>query len=468
MTPRYCPVYPRPIHNRWMAWWRALTGRASLLNQISETAYRMKMGRMRAPGLLTFIVNEPASVRQVMVEQNDRFPKHRVMHDLLKPLLGRSIFTSNGSAWERQRKLMEPAFETTRMEHAFPRMRASTDALMERLAQVPADQACDVEREMTHFTADTIFRTIFSTPLEAGNARRIFDCFAAFQDATSRATEPRYRPRWWNRVRGSTDHAHAATRLGGDIRELLAQQVRPRYTAYHAGKEATEQTDILAALLKARDPDTHQPLSEEELVNEVAVLYLAGHETTSSALSWCLYFLARAPDIQQRMQAELDAVLGPEPQTIELESLRSLDLTRRVFRETLRLYPPLGFLLREASQDCRLRDHDVPKGTAIVVSPWIIHRHRRYWERPDEFDPDRFLTEAGRASAAQAYLPFSIGPRVCVGAGFAQQEALLVLATLLRRYDVAPAAGRTPCPMALLTLRSDIGIRLMLRPRTGA
>jgi cytochrome P450 len=467
MEPRYCPAYPRPVHNRWMALWRALTGRASLLNQVSETAYRMKMGRMRAPGLLTFIVNEPAAVRQVMVEQNDRFPKHRVMLDLLKPLLGRSIFTSNGPAWERQRKLMEPAFETTRMEHAFPRMRASTDALMERLAKLPTDQACDVEREMTHFTADTIFRTIFSTPLEAGDARRIFDCFAAFQEATSRATEPRYRPRWWNRVLPGTDHADAAARLGREIRELLVQQVRPRYTAYHEGAEATEQTDILAALLKARDPDTQQPLSEEELVNEVAVLYLAGHETTSSALSWSLYFLARAPDIQQRVQQELDAVLGHDLQLVELESLRSLDLTRRVFRETLRLYPPLGFLLREASQDCRLRDHEVPAGTAIVVSPWIIHRHRRYWEHPDEFDPDRFLTAAGRASAAQAYLPFSIGPRVCVGAGFAQQEALLVLGTLLRRYEVAPAPGRTPCPMALLTLRSDIGIRLMLRPRAS-
>ena len=148
-----------------------------------------------------------------------------------------------------------------------------------------------------------------------------------------------------------------------------------------------------------------------------------------------------------------------------LSQLRDLDLIRRVFRETMRLYPPLGFLVREAGQPGCLRGQPTEIGETIVVSPWLIHRHRRYWARPDEFDPDRFLEPEGRQSAAQAYLPFSMGPRVCVGANFAMQEAVLVLALVLRAFEIRPGPGRPPVPVARLSLRSDRGIWLSLRPR---
>jgi cytochrome P450 len=160
---------------------------------------------------------------------------------------------------------------------------------------------------------------------------------------------------------------------------------------------------------------------------------------------------------------EASALLGDRPP--EAGDMRDLDLTRRVIRETLRLYPPLSFIVREAGQADCLRGHDIEAGDAMAISPWLIHRHRRYWERPDEFDPDRFLSEAGRASAAQAYLPFSMGPRVCVGAAFALQEATLVLAMVLRRFRLEAPPGPEPQPVARLTLRSDIGIRLKLHLR---
>lgn len=458
---KYCPAYPRPITNRWTAWWRALFGRDSLLEQLTVTSYRMQMGEARVPGHEFHTVNDPDAVRKVLVEQHATFPKHRFMDDLLKPLLGRSIFTTNGEVWARQRRLMEPAFEQTRMEHAFPLMRDAADALLRRLRAHADGAACEIEAEMTHFTADVIFRTIFSKPLAADDAERIFRAFAAFQREAPKATMPQYRPRWWQALAGDR-HRRDTVAAAGEIRALLEREVAPRHAAFHAGR-APGGADILASLLAARDPDSGQSLGVEELVNEIAVLYLAGHETSASALAWTLHFLAHDGEVQRRVQAEVDAVL--KDGTIDVDQLRELDLTRRVFREALRLYPPLGFLVREATADTCLRDKTVHAGATVVVSPWLIHRHRLYWERPDEFDPDRFLTDAGRASARSAYLPFSIGPRVCVGAGFALQEAALVLALVLREFGVEPVAGHAPMPVARLSLRSDIGVRLMLRRR---
>jgi cytochrome P450 len=457
---KYCPAYPPPLKSRWAWLWRALTGRDSLLEQLTETAYRMHMGRVPAPGHEVYVVNDPATVRRVLVEEHDTFPKHHYMHELLEPLLGDSIFTSNGEPWAQQRRMMEPAFEQTRMERVFPLMRDAADALMERLRNTSG--RCDIEVQMTHFTADVIFRTIFSRPLAAGDADRIFRAFAVFQKAAPRATMPRYRPRWWPhplRARHTREMKEAAL----EIRALLREQVAPRHAAFHAGAATGGGADILASLLEARHPQGDRPLGVEEVVNEIAVLYLAGHETSASALSWTLHVLAHDSDVQSRVHAELDARLAPGP--VELASLRDLELLRRVFRETLRLYPPLGFLVREAAQPTCLRSREVPVGTTVVISPWLMHRHRQYWERPDEFDPDRFATAAGRASAASAYLPFSMGPRVCVGAGFALQEAALALASVLREFSVAPLAGEAPMPVARLSLRSDVGIRLALLRR---
>jgi len=459
---KYCPAYPRPITNRWTAWWRALFGRDSLLEQLTVTSYRMQMGEARLPGHEFHTVNDPEAVRKVLVEQHANFPKHRFMDDLLRPLLGRSIFTSNGEDWAQQRRLMEPAFEQTRMDHAFPLMRDAAVALLERLRRYPAGATCDVEAEFTHFTADVIFRTIFSQPLAADDADRIFRAFAAFQRAAPKATMPRYRSRWWQWLAGGRPERETVE-AASEIRELLRRQVGPRHAAFHAGQTGG-QVDILASLLAAREPGTGRSLDPEELVNQIAVLYLAGHETSASALAWTLHFLAHDDAIQQRVRAEIDGVLGGAT-TVELEQLRDLDLTRRVFRETLRLYPPLSFLVREAVADTCLRDKTVHAGATVVVSPWLIHRHRLYWERPDEFDPDRFLTEAGRASARNAFLPFSIGPRVCVGAGFALQEAALVLTLVLREFAFAPLPGHDPMPVARLSLRSDRGVKLKLQPR---
>lgn len=464
MSKKFCPAYHPPAKNKLALWWRTLFGSGSLLEQITRTGYRMHMGHVRAPGAPpSWAINDPKTVRKVLIEHNDDFPKHPLMDDLLAPLLGRSIFTANGDAWRRRRKMMESAFEVTRMEHAFPLMRAAADALLERLRALPEDSPWEVEPEMSHYAVDVIHRTVFSKALDAENARRIFHAFATFQQATTVASQPRYRVRWWRKLAWGP-HAQRTQEAAEVIRSLLLAEIQPRYDAYRAGQPGPE-VDILGSLLEAREEGSGQPLTLEELLNEIAVIYLAGHETSASALSWTLHLVAHDQDVQRRVHAELDTVLGPN-QAIELRQLPKLDLLRRVFREGLRLFPPLGFLVRESRAPTCLRNQQVQQGALVFISPWLIQRHHRYWERPDEFDPDRFLTEAGRASAASAYLPFSLGPRVCVGAGFALQESALALATVLRAFALQPVpARRCPMPVAHLTLRSDIGIQLLLQKR---
>ncbi len=421
----------------------------------------MQMGKVPVPGHDMYIVNDPEAVRKVLVEESGNYPKHRFMQDLLRPLVGDSVFTSNGETWRSQRRLMEPAFDQARIDHVFPLMADAAATLMARLAVLPDGAICDIETEMTHFTADVIFRTIFSEPLPAEDAARIFSAFGEYQRAAPKVTMRKYRPGlagWWTRRRD----AGAAARSAGEIRGLLKRLVEVRYNA--AGDDAAAQrTDILASLLQARKAGTGLALGVDELVDEIAVLFLAGHETSASALAWAFHFLAHSPDVQERMHLEVQALMGEGKP--DLEGLQALELTRRVFRETLRLYPPLGFLVREAAGEGCLRDKTISPGAAVVISPWLIQRHGMYWERPDEFDPDRFLTESGRASASKAFLPFSIGPRVCVGAGFAMQEAVLALAMLVRQFRICAVDGRQPMPVARLSLRSDIGIKVKLERR---
>jgi cytochrome P450 len=338
-------------------------------------------------------------------------------------------------------------------------MLAAVQALLRRLETMPDGSPCAVDAEMAHVTADVILRTIFSTTMEGADAREVFDAFESFQRLAPKATMPRYRPPWLALFSYDGSSRRAAAR----IRALLAELVRPRLLAFRSGQGAGN--DLLAALLAASDAPGAAPWTLEELVDVVAVLFLAGHETSASALSWALYLLANAPQVQSRLADE--ALAGWSGEAPQLRDIRSLDLAKRVLRETLRLFPPIGFLVREASGSDEIRGKRIEPGTTMVVSPWLIQRHRLFWERPDEFDPDRFLVASGIESAKSAYLPFSMGPRVCAGAGFAQQEVTLVLAMLVRRFRFEPVPGHVPMPVARLTTRSGNGVRLRLFRRAA-
>ena len=224
--------------------------------------------------------------------------------------------------------------------------------------------------------------------------------------------------------------------------------------------DGTAPDDLATKIMTTPDPETGARFTTEEMVDQVAIFFLAGHETSASALAWTLYLMATHPDWQERLAEEAQALDTDQGFSV----MAKLKLSRDTFREALRLYPPVPMMVREASCPERFRDRDVPKGAQIVLSPWHLHRHERLWDNPDGFDPARYQTDNGRRCMREAYVPFSAGARVCPGAGFAMVEGPLILSMILRRFRIEPA-GEVPVPVAHLTVRSQAGIWLRLVQR---
>lgn len=457
---KFCPVYPKPKKTRASFFTMFFGKRHSWLDGLFERSYHMKMGEVHLPGVDLYMVNEPSLVRKVLVDEAVDFPKHAMLGEVLKPLLGESIFTTNGAQWKRQRAMMDDSFGATRLKVVFPLMLQAATDMLERLDQIPDGASYDVDVEMTHVTADIIFRTILSVPLKGEDAYAIFRAFTLFQELAPKLMTPvLFRiPAWLTFGLSAKKSRTAALQ----IRSVLERFIRPRFDAFQQG-DPGQFEDILASLLAAKDPQTGTGFNFDELVDQVAMLFLAGHETSASSLGWSLYLIANSPQIQQRMHLEVQGALGNSEPTYA--DMRSTELTRNVFKETLRLYPPVGFFARQTVKTEHMRDKVLPKLASIVISPWLIHRHRELWHAPDDFDPDRYDTPAARESLKCAYLPFSLGPRVCMGAAFALQEANLILAMLVRRYRFEALPGVTPRLVGRLTIRSQNGIRLRIIKR---
>jgi cytochrome P450 len=359
--------------------------------------------------------------------------------------------------------MMDQSFEQMRLKLVFPLMQSAALEMQKRIDLLPDGISYDVDVEMTHVTGDIMFRTIFSTEMSSEDAHTIFDAFSRFQALVPKVMTPTFfhLPRWLLPLFGHRKHRQAAL----EIRAVLERCIRPRFDAFQSGA-TTQYDDILATMLAAKDPETGQGFSFEELVNQVATLFLAGHETSASSLAWSLYLIANSPEIQERMNAEVNAVTGSED--INYSAIRDMELTRNVFREALRLYPPVGFFARQTSKIEYMLDKILPAHASIVISPWLIHRHRELWENPDAFDPDRYKTPSAKASLKCAYLPFGMGPRVCMGAAFALQEGVLILAMLVRRYRFVALKEHTPKPVGRLTIRSHNGIKIAIHKRISA
>jgi cytochrome P450 len=309
-----------------------------------------------------------------------------------------------------------------------------------------------------HFAGDVIFRTLYSEPMSERDARDIFTAFERFQRVAyahgflSLLGLPTFLlPSNW---RGRRDAAI--------IRRALERPIARRFDKIARG-EPTPDNDILAALISGVDPVTGSRFNRSELLDQSAMLFLAGHETSAAALGWSLYLIANRPDVQDRMRAEADAAL--QTRAPEFSDMRRLPFTRDVFQETLRLYPPVAFLARDAATPAALCGQTIEAHSQIIVPTWLMHRHGVYWRDPDQFDPDRFADPGSKTARTCAFLPFSMGPRVCSGTAFALQEATLALAELVRRFEFSPHPEHTPEPVSRLTVRSANGIPLKIERR---
>ncbi len=447
MIPPKPPVRPDKV-----SLWRYMKMfRADILSAQPARLYRAWMAEFKTPFFRSYLCNDPALVRRVLNERPDDFPKSNRIREGLNPLLGNSVFVTNGAVWKRQRRIIDPAFEGGRIRETFPAMVAAGQAAVARMQ--PGVQ--EIEPEMSHAAADVIFRTLFSIPIEHEIAAEVFDQFRAYQREQPILNIAAFLPlpRWVPRFHSRRTRATAAR-----IRGLIRQLTEARAAEIAAG---TAPDDLATKIMTTADPETGERFGTEEMIDQVAIFFLAGHETSASALGWALYLLAMYPGVQDRVAAEADAI----SEAPEFAVMGKLKFTRDVFRETLRLYPPVPMMVRENACPEELRGRKVAPGGQVVLSPWHLQRHERIWERADEFDPDRWQTEEGRGCAREAYIPFSAGPRVCTGAGFAMVEGPLLLAMLVRAYRFELVAGRVPVPVAHLTVRAKDGIWLDVKPR---
>lgn len=442
--------------------WRYLRlFRADILSAQPARLYHAWMAEFRTPFFRSYLINDPALITRVLRESPEDFPKSPRVTEGLRPLLGQSVFVTNGETWRRQRRIIDPAFEGGRLRDSFAAIHAAGAAAVDRLAESlakdlaggQAGRLTEIESLTSHAAADVIFRTLFSIPIEHQTAAAVFAEFKSYQRSQPILNLAAFLPlpRWFPRF-----HRAATRRSARIIRRLITGLTEARAAEIAAGRAPD---DLATKIMTTPDPQTGRRLATEEMVDQVAIFFLAGHETSASALAWALYLLASHPQAQDRVAAEAASL----PKAPDFAALARLKFTRDVFRETLRLYPPVPMMVRESLGPHSFRDRRVPAGAQIVLSPWHLHRHDRIWDNPDAFDPDRWSAEANRSAARDGYMPFSAGPRVCPGAGFAMAEGTLLLAQLISAFRFSP--GPPPVPVAHLTVRAKAGIWLHLQRR---
>ena len=425
--------------------------RRDILSAQPERLYRAKMADYRLPGLFrSVLVNDPTLIDEVLRQRPMEFPKSDRVGRGLRPLLGRSVFLTNGAEWQRQRRIVDPAFEGGRLRDAFPSMLAAARAGAERLSP----GVHEIERAASHAAADVIFRALFSVPIEDEDAAATFGALQTYQrsGAVMRARHWAPLPTWM--LPGPSRSVRAA---GAEVRRLIERMIARRMVEIEAG---TAPDDLATKIMTQPDPETGERFTAAEMIDQVAIFFLAGHETSAAALSWALWCLAAAPDWQDRAAEE--ALAWPEEP--RFADLSKLPVIRDVFRETLRLYPPVPMMMRVTTRAETFRGRALRPGTQVVLSPWHLGRHETHWGQPDSFDPARWSTPEGREAAKSAFLPFSAGTRVCTGAAFAMAEGVALLAEMLRLWRFEPA-GAPPVPVAHLTVRSADGIHLRLSAR---
>lgn len=440
----YTPPRPNPLWAVAGLVRTAFGGEGNLLSLLPAAAYRMRAGKLGWSRRSILIVNAPDLLRGILTDPSDIYPKNDLMVGALGPLVGESMFVSSGDKWRQQRRMIDPAFSHMRLNRAFVPMTAAVDDYEAHLDDLAArDEPFSLDLAMSHLTADIICRTVFSTSLKSDIAREVFDDFTIFERSVAHVELKRliFDPPW-----SDIPHHDAVLAACERIRTHLGQMVDD-----HIGADADKFNDIASAIVAARDLETGATFSRKELIDQLGVFFLAGHETTASALTWAFFILSQHRETVDRIRQEVKLVCGDGP--VAFEHIKRFVFTRNVFRETMRLYPPITFIPRVAAEKTKIGKFNIKKGAMIMIAPWTIHRHADHWKNPHAFDPDRFSADREDELVAGTYLPFGWGPRVCVGASFATTESALILARLVRRYDFSVAAPERVRPVARLTTR---------------
>jgi cytochrome P450 len=404
------------------------------------------------------MVNDPEGVRRVLLDNVANYPKNGLEIEFFSAMFGEGLLSAPGPKWRVHRKVMAPSFGTRTVESYAPAMVDSTLGFSRNWEALPDSAEIDIAEEMKVLTLKIICRTMFSA-----DADELADLARGALEYTQGSLEfglldvlPVIGPR---RIKRAVDAIRAQfTNMDSAIYRLISEREKIR-------DEAPK--DFLTRLVAAKDPDDGAGLSASEVRDEVITIFMAGHETTAVTMTWVWYLLSQHPDEEAKLHAELDAVLGGRAPT--LEDLPKLVYTRMIIEETMRVYPPApGLSVREAKGADEVSGFNVSPGLQILISPWILHRHRRLWDEPERFNPMRFSKEASEKRPRFAYLPFGGGPRVCIGATLAITEATVILAVLAQKFRLRLKEPQEVKLQTRITLRPKDRLLTILERRQGA
>lgn len=392
-------------------------------------------------GRKLFIVNSPAGVQRVFVTNAANYRKSPANTATLKPLLGRGLFVSEGELWTRQRKIMSPATGPNRLAPYAEVIRECGGELLESWAGRGEGFTVDVNEPFTITTAEVISRIMFGYRL-GPDAWTLYEAFKDYQASAGRVhvAEILGLPAWVPRP-----GMFAGRRAVAQFDEVLHRIIASART-----RSEPARGNLIEMLLNYRD-EQGRPMAADLVRDEVASIFLAGHETTAITLAWAFYLLDQHRPAEEHVHAEIARVLGDRPPGIA--DLDQLPFCRAVIDETLRLFPPVHVFSRQAMGDDVVCDHPVPKGAFVTVSSWVLHRHQLWWEAPNEFRPERFLPENAAKINRFAYIPFGTGPRVCLGKHLGLLEATMLFVMIAQRFQLRLPAGHRVEPLGRMTLR---------------
>ncbi|MGO4440785.1 cytochrome P450 [Rhizobium sp. RAF56] len=449
----FIAAHPQPLQDAPNIVQIVLGARHSLIGNWVEEYYSSCIDSFKILTRQVVFANTPESVKYVLATRHDNYErKSPQMRRALEVLLGDGLFISDGQVWQRRRPLVADIVHKKRLPEFAPSMETVTLALTERWQALPAGHEFNMIAEMAELTAEIISRAVFGRNLGAAAARKVVDGFTRYQK--------------------SIDSFNLGYFLGVDdgLPVLRGPKSRNAVKQVHSVVEDVinahlegkgDPGSMVDLLVRRNQRNPELGLDVTALRNEAATIFMAGHETTATTLTWVWYLLANAPWVEQAVHDELDRICGERPAT--MEDLPRLDLCQAVIMEALRLYPPVPLLPRQAKEADEICGVPVEKGALVMIAPWLLHRARDLWDRPTHFLPERFL--GGAKPEPYTFLPFSAGPRICAGLNFGLSEAVLCLAILSQRFRVSIRPGYKVSPVCRLTLRPDGGLPVTVTPR---
>lgn len=403
----------------------------------------------QGPTLSFYQLNHPDYIEELLVKKNSLFTKHQTFH-ILRKIWGNGLLVSDGEFWQRQRRLMQPAFHR---EQIFAYGEVMVDYTKRLLKNWHEDEIRDVHEDMMHLTLEIVAKTLFGTELleDVTQVEKAMQISIEYFEARNSNMLLYLTPEW------------LPIPLNLRFKKAVQQFDQLIYRIIQEKRESGETAhDLLSMLLHIQDEDGTR-MSDKQIRDELITLLIAGHETTALALSWTWYLLSQHPEVEQKLLTELQTVLAGRTPTFA--DLPKLIYTERVIMEVMRLYPPVWAMSRQALQDCEIAGYPIRTGDGVVISPWVMHRDSRYFEQPEVFNPDRWANDFVKKIPTFAYFPFSGGPRVCIGQSFAKMEAVLLLATIAQQFKLTLVPNQEIIPWTAFTLRPKYGVKMLLNQR---